>query len=168
MKKWFLLPTAVLTLALAFSLRGHRASAIPEENLKVTMSITAMAGIHSDWHRNVSISYKGRRIGKKLYQDTGWWRGSNLYRHTSGAYVVHEGQGWCFGFTLEPLQFNKALEKNCVKGQGTEENPNGYSLYYRDLIYMGHFYETWRDEEGIRIRYSPAGQNPEVELPDGP
>lgn len=148
--------------------RVHKTSATPEEYLQITMSIWPMQGFHSDWHRKVLITYNGQRISKELFGDTGWWRGSNLYRHISGAYVVHEGQGWCFGFTLEPLEFNRTLEDFCIKGQITKENLNGHSRYYRDLIYLGHFYETWRDEKGIRIRYTTADQTPEVELPDGP
>lgn len=168
MKKWVLIPLKFFLLGWVFWSWIHRASASPEEHLQITMSIWPMQGIHSDWHRKVSINYKGERISKELLGDTGWWRGSNLYRHISGAYVMHEGQGWCFGFTLEPLEFDRALEDVCIKGQIPTGTFNGRSLYYRDLIYLGHFYETWRDKEGVRIRYSGADRTPEVELPDGP
>lgn len=168
MKKYALIYLLVLGLVWVFWPRAHKATSTPEDDLRITISIRPMRGIHSDWHREVLINYNGDRIFKKLFEDTGWWRGSNLYRHISGAYVVHEGQGWCFGFTLEPFEFTKEFDSSCVKGQITTKGLNDSSHYYRDLIYLGYFYETWRDEEGVRIRYSGADQTPEVELPDGP
>ncbi|MDA8585360.1 hypothetical protein N9L47_03725 [Rhodobacteraceae bacterium] len=168
MKKWALMLVIIFALAWLFWPRVHEATATPEADLQITIFIWPMQGIHSDWHREVSVAYNGERISKDLFGDTGWWRGSNLYRHISGSYLVHEGQGGCFGFALEPLEFNTTFDGSCVKGQVTTSAAKGHSLYYRDLIYLGHFYETWRDEEGGRIRYSEASQTPEVELPDGP
>lgn len=168
MKKWVLTLLIIFALGWMFWPRIHKASAAPEAHFKITMSIRPMPGIHSDWHRKATITYKGERISKELLEDTGWWRGSNLYRHISGAYVVHEGQGWCFGFTLEPLEFDRTLEDVCIKDKITTDTLNGRSHYYRDLVYLGHFYETWRDKDGVRIRYSGADRTPEVELPDGP
>ncbi len=127
-----------------------------------------MQGIHSDWHRKVTVNYNGEQISKNLFGDTGWWRGSNLYRHISGFYVVHEGQGGCFGFTVDPLEFKTSLDDSCIKGHFKINILNGYSLYYRDLIYLGHFYETSQDKNDVRIRYSTARQTSEIELPDGP
>lgn len=158
----------IVALAWLFWPRFHEATAIPEPDLQITISIRPMQGLHSDWYRKVSVVYNDEKISKDLLQDTGWWRGSNLYRHTSGAYVIHEGQGWCFGITLEPLEFDTRLGSSCLKDEVTTGTIDGHSLYYRDFIYLGHFYETWRDEEGVRIRYSEARLTPEIELPDGP
>ena len=141
---------------------------MPEVDLQITISIQPMQSIHSDWYREISVSYNGEQISKELFEDTGWWRGSNLYRHISGSYVIHEGQGGCFGFTLEPLTFNKTPEGVCVKGQVTPSISIRQSLYYKDLIYLGHFYEARREKNGVPIRYSKAEQTPEVELPVGP
>lgn len=157
---------AVTAVAWALSPEVHKATAMPKTDLRITMTIWPMQGIHSDWHRRVTISHNGERISKDLFGDTGWWRGSNLYRHASGAYVVHEGQGGCFGFSLDPLAFRTGFDDACIKGDVTTGPLNGYSLYHPDLIYIGHFFETWRDENGVRLRYSVAAQTPEIALPD--
>lgn len=165
--KWPLIVAAGFSPVWLFWPQFHKASAIPEPDLEVAISIRSMSGIHSDWHRRISVTYLGHQISKDLMGDTGWWRGSNLYLHTSGSYVLHEGQGWCFGVSLEPLEFHQT-DASCVKGDITTSTLEGHSAYYSNLIYLGHFYETRRDEEGVRIRYSEAGQTSEVELPDGP
>ena len=168
MRKLALLLSIVFATTWFFWPRVYEATATPQGDLHITISIWPMQGIHSDWNRKVSVVYNGERISKDLFGDTGWWRGSNLYRHISGSYVVHEGQGWCFGFTLKPLEFDRTLEESCVKSQSAKSTLDGQSLYSRDLIYLGHFYKTWRDEDGVRIRYSEANRTPEVELRDGP
>ena len=80
---------------------------------------------------------------------------------------MHEGQGWCFAFTLDPLEFTYS-DDSCLKGRFEFETSDGRSHFYKDLWYLGHFYEMWRDKDGVRIRYSDARRTPEIELPDGP
>ena len=138
---------------------------MPEDGLEVTVSIWAMHSLHSDWHREVNVVYRGSRISKRLFEDTGWWRGSNLYRHTSGAYVIHEGQNGCFSFTVDPLEFADTPSGVCEKSETTDQIGDG-SRYYPELTYLGQFHETYRDEDGIRLRFLAPQDMPEVELPD--
>ncbi len=102
----------------------------------------------------------------RLFEDTGWWRGSNLYIHESGTYVVHEGQAGCFAFTTEPTEFVSVPEGACEKRHSPGRGESQGSRYYENLTYIGHFQETYRDAEGLRIRFLDATSAPEVELPD--
>ncbi|MGR3622575.1 hypothetical protein [Pseudophaeobacter sp.] len=145
-----------------------RATARPEQGLEITLAISPMFGIHSDWHRSVEVSFQGQTLSKELMSDTGWWRGSNLYRHSSGAYVVHEGQGGCFSISVDPLKIGPMPGAICLKGVPEGEQLEGHSKFYSDMVYLGHFMETWRDENGVRIQYVSSDRISEVELPDGP
>ena len=167
MYKWVLISFVVLGGATwALWPRFHSAAVEPEANLEVRLTIWPMQSIHSDWHREVSIEYDGTRISRRLFEDTGWWRGSNLYVHTSGAYVIHEGQNGCFAFTAEPPEFLGVPNGVCTKRDLVDHGGGHSSRFYRDLEYLGHFHETYRDPDGVRIRFSSARQTPEVELPE--
>lgn len=119
----------------------HHAVANPEPNLEVTLSIWAMqVSIHSDWQREIVVLYKGERIAMRLFEDTGWWRGSNLYQHVSGTYILHEGQSGCISFTIEPLMFVDTPESACIKTLvSVPDSSNHSSLYYQNMLYLGHF-----------------------------
>lgn len=145
---------------------AYRATATPQSGLEITLSIRPMRSLQSDWHREITISYNGEQISQDLLGDTGWWRGSNLYRHVSGAYLLHEGQAGCVGLTLEPLAFDMGLAAECSQSRPPSRPVEGHSPYYTNLIYLGHFYETWRDPEGVRLKFSDPGQTAEIKLPD--
>ena len=81
----------------------------------VSMSVTPMIGIHSDWNRAFTVNDSDTTASIDLFEDTGWWRGSHLYLHSSGTYVVHEGQNGCFGFTLDPVSFEVRTSISCAK-----------------------------------------------------
>lgn len=146
--------------------RVHSATAVPEADLEISISIWPMQSIHSNWHRKVSVEYGGTRIAMRLFEDTGWWRGSNLYVHSSGTYVVHEGQSGCFAFTTEPTEFVSVPSGVCTKRSSVSHHAEQGSQFYRDLVYLGHFQETYRDPEEVRIRFLTSSQTPEVELPE--
>ena len=167
MRKWVLTSLVVLSVgAWFFWPRVHSATAKPEPDLEISISIWAMQSIHSDWHREISVEYDGGRIAMRLFEDTGWWRGSNLYIHTSGAYVIHEGQNGCFAFTIDPTEFVSVPSGVCRKRSLVGDDAEQGSRFYPDLEYLGHFQETYRDPEGVRIRFWSSSQTPEVELPE--
>jgi len=85
-KKWIVL-LVLLNLAIACYPRSYKATAIPQEGLVITYTVKPMFGIHSDWTRAVTVKHGSAEIQTDLFEDTGWWRGSNLYRHKSGDYV---------------------------------------------------------------------------------
>lgn len=167
MKKWALISLAVLGgVTWTFWPRFHTATAQPEAALEISITIWSMQSIHSDWYREVSVEYDGTRIAMRLFEDTGWWRGSNLYVHTSGVYVIHEGQNGCFAFTTDPTEFVSVPSGVCTKRSFVNHNAEQGSRFYRGLEYLGHFHETYRDPEDVRIRFSNSSQTPEIELPE--
>ena len=147
----------------------------------VSMSVAPMFGIHSDWNRALTISDGDTTASIDLFEDTGWWRGSHLYLHSSGTYVVHEGQNGCFGFTLEPVSFGARTSISCAKMANTvarlsADSPdlNGYpaSNYYDGLFYVGRFVEAGsvpelRDTRAeTPVVFQTYEQQAEPELPE--
>lgn len=138
----------------------------------VTMTVWPMFGLHRDWHRRLTIRAAGREVSTDLLGDTGWWRGSNLYLHTSGTYMLHEGQAGCLAFTTAPAAFVSAAGISCEKRDapvsasaddaGLKRKPG--SRFYLDLVYIGRFDETTGD--GAPIRFIGGAELAEVELPD--
>ncbi|MBP9182789.1 MAG: hypothetical protein KBF78_06635 [Fuscovulum sp.] len=155
----------LLFLPLACQVWGHTATAIPQEGLAVTYTVAPMFGWHSDWTRTITVSFRGSSIRQDLFEDTGWWRGSHLYRHISGAYVIHEGQAGCFAFTVDPLSFAPPVDISCLKNPSASSAGGTASKYYADMTYLGAFVET-HAKDGPPIAFIPADQAPEVELPD--
>ena len=166
MKISLLLTAFTLFAVSACASRTYEATAILPENVTVTYSVRSMFGFHSDWTRQVRIANDGEEIQQELFEDTGWWRGSHLYRHASGIYVIHEGQAGCFGFTVEPLSFNVLARISCEKREGIPQDADGASQYYADLVYLGAFIETPNSTDGSPISFLSADERPEAELPD--
>lgn len=118
-----------------------------------------MVGLHSDWHRKLTVR-KGWRLARiNLMADTGWWRGSNLYRHTSGVHILHEGQAGCIVFSTAPPAHHPHPEIDCTKSDAPGEG----SAYYSDFTYLGSFLEGRRE---VPFRFVPATLIAEPELPD--
>ena len=71
--------------SVVFALRAcsaeHEAEARLAGNTTATMSVSAMFGIHSDWHRSFTIGDGQTAESIDLFEDTGWCRGSHLYLH---------------------------------------------------------------------------------------
>ncbi|MEX0302114.1 MAG: hypothetical protein AB3N24_06795 [Leisingera sp.] len=168
----FLASLACLTVLAACNNRTHTARADLGAGKRVSMSVWAMFVIHSDWHRQLRISDGLKSETVRLDGDTGWWRGSNLYLHSSGLYVLHEGQAGCFSFDLNLVRAEQSGPIPCRKASGvsTPEQPpsmNGYpqSQFYENLYYIGHFYETARNG-GQRVFFTPHARTAEPELPE--
>lgn len=130
-----------------------------------SMKVRPMIGIHSDWHREFVIGNGTSSKSRNLFDDSGWWRGSHLYLHRSGTYVVHEGQAGCFRFALETLSFDVGQNISCVKVRtpasqvpGDKMEIRGYpaSKFYKGFYYVGRFFEAG---------YQSHQQHGEVELP---
>ncbi|WP_152912609.1 hypothetical protein [Candidatus Rhodobacter oscarellae] len=168
-------------LALSACSTEYIAVANLPENATAIMSVTPMFGVHSDWNRTLTVNDGYTTASIDLVEDTGWWRGSHLYLHSSGTYVVHEGQNGCIGFTLEPVSFDVRTSISCTKMAGTAirlaaDNPelNGYpaSRYYVGLFYIGRFIETHllpelRDTRAeTPIVFQTYEQQAEPELPE--
>ncbi|MGN7868223.1 hypothetical protein [Paracoccus sp. 22332] len=169
-------PTNVLVVAFVAgcSPESHRATASLPYGGEVEMSVRGMWSLQSDWHRSLLVSGPKGSEEIELQTDTGWWRGSNLYAHKSGVYVLHEGQGGCIYFTISPPAFVSGNGISCEKSGGPVrlEPPLAHvagaevskSQFYADLFYIGHFEET--SEELRRVRFVDAAEQPEIELPD--
>lgn len=161
----------------------HEATQNLQGDVSVAMKIRPMFGIHSDWHRRLSIASGWRSTSAALMEDTGWWRGSHLYLHTSGMFLLHEGQAGCIGFTVAPPKIDEHLEYapnspiSCdkhISAAGTEGHSKGFpaSKLYSDLYYIGRFIETGSVPElRAQRRHNPIvfqshTEHPETELPD--
>jgi len=165
-KKWIALLGGTLIVAVACYPSSYDATAVPQEGLRVTYTVKPMFGFHSEWTRAVSVKYGENEIQQDLLEDTGWWRGSHLYRHKSGIYVIHEGQNGCFGFTVEPLSFDVRASISCEKNMTARQEQSDASQYYTELTYLGAFSETPNAPDGAPISFLSADEKPETELPD--
>lgn len=166
MKKCIGLLVGILLLATMWLPRSYDATAIPEQGLSVVYIVKPMFGFHSDWKRSIIVKNGATEIQKELLADTGWWRGSHLYRHTSGFYLIHEGQNGCFGFTVNPLSFDVQTDALCKKNSQTRKKQGDTSQYYTDLKYLGAFVENQAARDGAPISFLSADEKPEIELPD--
>lgn len=166
---------------LAACLPEHEAEASLSGNASVTISVTGMIGWHSDWRRSITLSDGLATASRDLFEDTGWWRGTHLYLHASGAYVVHEGQAGCFAFSVEPITFDVLVPASCAKtpdaaARLSADTPEyqGYpaSAYYAGLFYIGRFVEAGSIQgvAGTRpsnpIIFQTHERQSEPELPD--
>ncbi|MGR3823810.1 MAG: hypothetical protein ACU0A5_14675 [Salipiger marinus] len=169
---------ALIVFALAFAAACSRdehsavVSFYPET--EVAMSVRGMWSLQSDWHRSLLLSGPEGSEEIELPDDTGWWRGSNLYFHKSGIYVLHEGQGGCIYFSISPPAFLADSSISCEKSSGlVQPKPDvvpgvgldaSRSRFYKDLFYLGRFAESFQD--GPRIAFIDAAEQQESELPD--
>ena len=166
-----LLLAASLTACRPF---GSKATADLPGQISVTMVVRPMAGWHGDWHRTLAMATPDGTTTQQLFEDTGWWRGSNLYVHASGLYVLHEGQAGCIVLPMQAPTGDAEPDISCDKAspapvtQTLEVQPGspGFPLsrFYRDLFYIGHFAETPDAEEAIT--FIPVDQQSEPDLPD--
>jgi len=152
----------------------HRAQIDLGDEVLVSLTVSPMSSLQSDWHRKLAIETPAGTWEGSLAEDTGWWRGSNLYRHSSGVYVLHEGQGGCVLFRTEPPGLVSDPAISCNKTDLTVEgnalsvvvSPGGFpaSRFYADLQYIGQFVETPLRPNAIS--FIRANERPETELPE--
>lgn len=174
--------TSAVGMLLALSACNEEYSAVADLPGSATarMSVTPLFSLQSDWNRALTVSDGETTASIDLFEDTGWWRGSHLYLHASGAYVLHEGQNGCRSFTLDPVSFAHRASISCAKMADTDTqlpagSPqlNGYpaSKYYAEMFYVGRFVEAQdvpesRDErEETPILFQTFEQKAEPELP---
>lgn len=152
----------------------HRTQVDVGDGVSVSLVARPAFGIHSDWYRKLVVETPTGAWEHKLGMDSGWWRGSNLYRHTSGVYVLHEGQGGCVAFRAAPPEpvgdraiscrkSAKAMEGGRLAVAATTEGFPA-SKFYEALAYIGQFVET--PQRQAPISFIDAREQPEPELPD--
>lgn len=154
--------------------QSHRAQIDVGGGASVALIVSPMFGWHSDWYRKLSISAPTGSFETDLFDDTGWWRGSNLYRHESGVYVLHEGQTGCIIFSVSPPALVNDPAISCDKSDQTmpgaivEADTSSQGLpasrFYLDFQYIGQFVETPHGQEPIS--FIGADKQPEAEPSD--
>lgn len=162
----------LITLLLAGCKNEHPAIAKLNHTAQANVSIKGMFSLQSDWHRTFTIKNNGRSIARKLIQDTGWWRGSQLYSTEDGLYILDEGQGGCLAFRLDPLEFDDraakcATRRSAAPVRMTSNAPERLASHvYPGLVYLGRFSEIHGDHAGLE--FFIADTTPEITLPTPP
>lgn len=174
MKHRIVIPILLAVILVAAWPRSQTATAVLQDGVSVSMTIRPMLGWHSDWHRRLTFTTPHFARRTDLLDDTGWWRGSNLYLHLSGHYILHEGQAGCIVLDATGSDSVDTSEISCERSSRATEDALGDaaggsvqfepSRLYDDFLYIGHFGETRGD--GPSIRFMPAKDLPERELPD--
>jgi hypothetical protein len=168
----FLLRTLILSLLfisiLAACRDEYNQTVIVEEGRHVQMSLTGLLSFQYDWDRYLTISDSDKKIRVALMSDTGWWRGSSLYRYKSGAYVLNEGQGGCIFFqcyTLEALQgYSHLCDRMPTAERQSALNITSESCtpsrHYSDLCFLGLFFEAEDLEPALQFNWSATQDEP--------
>jgi hypothetical protein len=169
----------VILLLIGAALAGcrpefHRAQIDVEGGASVVLIIRPMFSLQSDWQRKLLVEAPTGSLETGLFEDTGWWRGSNLYRHSSGIYVLHEGQAGCILFRVSPPELVRDSSISCDKTVQTANDDTvqaGNSLrgfpaskFYTDFQFIGTFMETPKGKE--LITFFGADEQSEAELPN--
>ncbi|GAA6164373.1 hypothetical protein NBRC116590_20770 [Pelagimonas sp. KU-00592-HH] len=102
-------------------------------------------------------------------EDTGWWRGSNLYLAEADLVILDEGQGGCVAFRLNPVRFDdqasrcpERLEK-LTNEEVSGGNTNAKSDVYSGMRYLGRFNEAL--DKGAPVELLTQEEAPEIRLP---
>jgi len=133
-------------------------SAELEDSIKVSMTLkpafmTYAIGLHSDYHRDLRVNTKSRTKSKSLFMDTGWWRGSQLYRAKDGSVILHEGQNGCLLLvTAEGAPSITSID--CTERLADSIDPSCTapsakpqpSFQFSGWTYLGRFYEVGYDD----------------------
>lgn len=160
-----------LTVALVAGCNtAHQASVTLASGVRVSLAVSGMFSLQSDWHRTLIVEHRGEIITRELSEDTGWWRGSNLYLAEAGLFVLDEGQAGCIAFRLDPVRFDdeaarcRARRQLLTTEEASGKDDNTRSFVYPGMRYLGRFAETLDDR--ARVEFISAGEAPEVRLPD--
>lgn len=149
--------------------REHQASVNLEGGVRVSLAVSGMFSLQSDWYRTLIVEHRGEIVSRKLSEDTGWWRGSNLYLAEAGLYVLDEGQMGCIAFRLNPVRFERTAARYCKRSdtltnKDAGRNDKTRSAVYPGMRYLGRFVENRRNH--LRVAFISAGKAPEIKLPD--
>lgn len=173
MKRLFLVVVVLAVFALIWTPSAQKErTAIVDigDGIVISMRLRPMFSLQSDWHRTLGLRSSSATLKTQLSEDTGWWRGSNLYRHEAGIYILDEGQGGFVSFTISPLKLVTTPKIFCTTSEVETENgaepelAGEPSQFYCGVRYLGQFAETRRGD--VAIRFIPASEAAEQELPE--
>ncbi|PHO02651.1 hypothetical protein CSC82_19265 [Rhodobacteraceae bacterium 4F10] len=144
-----------------------------EEGRHIEMSLTSLISLQADWERYLTIFDEKHEVQVELLSDTGWWRGSSLYLHRSGLYVLNEGQGGCVVFQASPPQILHGYSHLCNKTPiDTERSGLNFSSdgctpsrHYTDLCFLGLFFEAQGAEDTLQFNWSDTQGEPLLPTP---
>lgn len=152
--------------------REHWASANLDGGVRVSLVVSGMFSLQSDWSRTLIVEHRGKKISRVLSEDTGWWRGSNLYLATAGVFVLDEGQNGCIAFRLDPVRFDDAAARcrkrtaRLARADASGKNDSSKSEVYPEMLYLGRFAEVLADP--VPVEFIAVSEAPEIRLPDPP
>lgn len=140
------------------------------DGVTVTMAVQPIFSLQSDWTRRLTVKDGEASVTVELFEDTGWWRGSNLYVTLSGDFVLDEGQTGCFVFHRAPLEYMPRQDcKNYGHVRSAPPNPIELaevfplSHFWAGLFYVGAFVEVPGAEGPVQFR--GFRERAEVQLP---
>lgn len=144
--------------------RVHAIAADLGGDVVVTMEVSALGGFQSDWNRWLTVSSREDGVTLELFEDTGRWRGSALYRHVDrDVYILNEGQGGCVFFHTEPLEF---VARHCPKSDPVAQARAPMSHQFEGYVFVGLFFETDGEAEPPWLWYNPAERQSEPLMAD--
>ena len=101
-------------------------------------------GHHNDWSRSYVISDGESSVTIEAFEDTGWWRGSALFKDATGAYFIDDGFDFFF-FSVCPLKVLKQLPieplPDCDGAESIKGVPSPRTFPSSKLTYTGTFFE---------------------------
>jgi hypothetical protein len=129
----------------------------PGVGVRLEMVLSPVWSLQSDWERTLTIVAPGGSASLHLFQDTGWWRGSNLYDGGQGTWVLDEGQLGCVSIVLDPPAVATAPCPERASDEGSA------SLRFETFKFVGYFSEGSRKDEP---RFVDRIERAETILPD--
>lgn len=163
----------LLPLALTACRGEHSKTVTIREGFHIEMSLSGLISRQFDWERYLTVFDDEGTVRVELLSDTGWWRGSSLYLHKSGAYVLNEGQGGCVVFQSSPPEILKGYSHFCNRRPvDTEQSNLNFQLdnctpsqHYVDLCFMGLFFEAEDLENKLEFNWSDTQREPLLPTP---
>jgi len=134
----------------------HSAQVSLGNGVTATLTGTPLFGFHSDWSREFAISDGAQSHSVDLFEDTGWWRGSNLYFYPPSTYALNGNPADFEVFTVDPLSFPEraampdgVFRDDTAAALGKLATYDGYpaSRYHAGMFYVGRFVEKHRVPE---------------------
>lgn len=123
---------------------SHVASAKLDGTTTLTLVAYPLGGFHSDWRRGYEISDGQSTVTIDAFEDTGWWRGSALFRDETGAYFIDDGIDYFFFSVCPPevLERLPATPLSACEGSGLLDGIASHrETPSPNLTYLGTFYE---------------------------
>ena len=154
------LPGLVLLLVLGACWPRWQGAEAELGDVRLEMQLRPLAGLHSEWRRRLRVDGPAGAATLPLFEDTGWWRGTSIYRRADGTILLHEGQGGCL--VLDPAtSARRSGDDLCRAALPRGEPWRRLSEVLPGLTYLGHFSEAGR----IGVLWAPAAAGAEPALP---